>query len=314
MFPVDAPDNRCPTRGGDTMTPRVAVIAHAGKTFGGGLAELRKVLADCGIDDPIWHEVPKSRRAPKQVRRAVEAGAELVLAWGGDGMVQQCADTLVGTDVELAILPAGTANLLATNLGIPHTIDGAVDVALHGTRRALDLGRVNGEHFAVMAGAGFDAAMIHDADRGLKDRVGRAAYLWSGAKNVRRQAVRATVDVDGARYFDGPVGCVLVGNVGSLFGGVTIFEQAAPDDGRLDLAVVSAENMWQWASVLARAMVKKHPGSRHVQMTQGKKIRVRFDAKVPYELDGGDRPATDRLKIRVRHGVLTICVPKEGEG
>ncbi len=295
------------------MTPKVAVIAHNGKSLDGGLAELRQVLEASGIEKPIWHEVTKSRKAPKQVRRAVADGAELVFAWGGDGLVQRCADTLAGTDVSLAIVPAGTANLLATNLGIPHSIDGAVEVGLHGLRRQLDLGRVNGEHFAVMAGAGFDAAMIRDAGTTLKDRVGRAAYIWSGAKNITRKAVRAKVDVDGARFFDGPVGCVLVGNVGSLFGGVQVFEHASPDDGRLDIAVVSAGNLWQWATVLARTIAKKQADSPLVQMTQGAKVRVRFDAAVPYELDGGDRPATDELKVRVQPATITICVPRAKE-
>jgi len=136
---------------------KVAVIAHAGKTLGGGLPELRRVLEAAGVADPFWCEVPKSRKAPAQVRRALDEGAELIVAWGGDGMVQRCVDVLAGSEVALAIIPAGTANLFATNLGIPSDIEGAVAVGLHGARRRVDLGRFNGERFAVMAGAGFDA-------------------------------------------------------------------------------------------------------------------------------------------------------------
>src|SRR3954466_862483 len=135
---------------------KVAVIAHSGKTLGGGLLELRRVLEAAGIDDPFWCEVPKSRKAPAQVRRALDEGAELIFAWGGDGMVQRCIDVLAGSGVTLAIIPAGTANLFATNLGIPKDIEEAVAIGLHGVRRTLDLGRFNGERFAVMAGAGFD--------------------------------------------------------------------------------------------------------------------------------------------------------------
>ena len=102
---------------------RVAVVAHAGKSVGGGLVELRRVLEDAGVADPLWYEVPKSRKAPKQVKRALEEGAELVFAWGGDGTVQRCIDVLAGTGTPLAIVPAGTANLLATNLGIPDDIE-----------------------------------------------------------------------------------------------------------------------------------------------------------------------------------------------
>src|SRR5678816_4744891 len=101
----------------------VAVVAHSGKKLGGGLSELRRVLVRAGHPRPIWYEVPKSRKAPRAVRRAVKKGARLIFVWGGDGMVQRCIDALAGfKKVEMAILPAGTANLLATNLGIPKDI------------------------------------------------------------------------------------------------------------------------------------------------------------------------------------------------
>jgi hypothetical protein len=158
----------------------IAVVAHAGKSFGGGLGELREVLAREGFADPLWYEVAKSRKAPKYARRALQQGAEVLFVWGGDGTVQRCVNAIAGTETVLAILPAGTANLLATNLGVPDDLTAAVRVGLHGDHRPLDTGSVNGEHFAVMAGAGFDARMIKEADRGMKDRFGRAAYLYAG--------------------------------------------------------------------------------------------------------------------------------------
>src|SRR4051812_21694356 len=122
---------------------RVGVVAHAGKTFGGGLEELRKVLARAGHSRPLWCEVPKSRKAPKAARRLVKKGASLLFVWGGDGMVQQCISALAGRKVTVAILPAGTANLLATNLGIPQDISKAVRIGLRGTTQALDVGVMN---------------------------------------------------------------------------------------------------------------------------------------------------------------------------
>ena len=168
----------------------VGVIAHSAKTLGGGLAELRKTLSTYGIDDPLWREVPKSRFIPKQVEKLLEDGVELLFVWGGDGTVQRVIDAAVGTSVTLAVLPAGTANLFATNLGIPKDVEEAVKVGLHGSRRQLDVGRINGEHFGVMAGTGLDALMIRDADAGLKDKVGRVAYVWTGAKNVQKTSVK----------------------------------------------------------------------------------------------------------------------------
>ena len=169
--------------GATHTTPKVAVVAHAGKTFGDGLLGLRRELERQGVEDPIWREVPKSSKAPPHVEDVLAQGAELVFVWGGDGMVQRCADVLAGSDAALAIVPAGTANLLASNLEIPQDIEKAVDIGLHGGRRALDAGRMKGERFLVMAGAGFDAMMIREADNGLKDRLGRVAYVWTGSKD-----------------------------------------------------------------------------------------------------------------------------------
>ncbi len=190
------------------------MIAHQSKTFGGGLDELRRLLAEEGYDNPLWYEVPKSRKAPKKARRARKEGAELVFVWGGDGMVQRCVDALAGSAVTVAIVPAGTANLLAANLGIPRDLPEAVRIGLHGARRRLDLGRLNGEHFVVMAGAGFDGGMIRDADGSLKARLGRLAYVWTGMRKLGDEAVPVRVRVDDADWFDGTATCVLLGNVG----------------------------------------------------------------------------------------------------
>ena len=287
----------------------VAVVAHAGKSFGGGLPELREILAREGVTDPHWYEVKKSRRAPKYARRAAAQGADVLFVWGGDGSVQRCIDAVAGTDTAVAILPAGTANLLAANLGVPDDLAEAVQVGLHGDRRRLDTGSVNGERFMVMAGAGFDARMISEADRGAKDRLGRAAYIVTGVRNLAARRARTTVKVDGKAFFKGKASCVLAANVGKILGGIEAFPQARPDDGRLELGVVTARNPAQWARTFGRLAVGHPDRSRFVRVTQGKKFRIRFDQKVRYELDGGTRPASKELHIKVRPSSVTVCVP-----
>jgi YegS/Rv2252/BmrU family lipid kinase len=291
----------------------VAVVAHSGKTLGGGLPELRRALEAAGIADPFWCEVPKSRKAPAQVRRALDGGAELLFAWGGDGMVQRCVDVLAGSEVPLAIIPAGTANLFATNLGIPSDIEAAVAVGLHGTRRRLDLGRFNGERFAVMAGAGFDAAMIRDAGNGgLKERLGRVAYVWSGSENLRSKPFRANIEVDGASWYKGKASCILLGNVGTLVGGVEAFEDARPDDGKLELGVVTAEGLLEWGRMIARAAVGPADKSPLAHTTKVRSVKVKLNRKILYELDGGDRTKVKAFKVKVEPGAVTVCVPKDG--
>jgi diacylglycerol kinase (ATP) len=289
---------------------KVAVVAHAGKSFGGGLPELRQALADEGVSDPLWYEVHKSRKAPRYALRAADDGADLVFVWGGDGTVQRCLDAMAGTGLAIAILPAGTANLLATNLGIPlGDVGAAVKVGLHGNRRVLDTGSVNGEHFAVMAGAGFDSRMIAGAGRKLKDRLGQGAYLYTGARSLFAKPVGAAVEVDGRCFVKGQVSCVLAGNVGRVLGGIEVFPAARPDDGLLDLGVVTAGNPLDWMRAMGRAAAGDAERSPFVEMTAGKSFRIHFDRKLPYELDGGARPAARKLRVKVHPRSVTICVP-----
>jgi YegS/Rv2252/BmrU family lipid kinase len=286
---------------------KVAVVAHAEKQLDGGLPELRRVLAAEGIDDPLWYEVPKAKKAPECVRRALDEGAELVFAWGGDGTVRRCVGELAGQDASLAVLPAGTANLFATNLGIPKDIEQAVAIGLRGERRRFDVGRFEDERFAVMAGVGFDAAMIRGADD-LKERVGRMAYLWSGSRSLRGKAFDAEVEVDGTEWFDGRATCVLLGNVGALFGGVDVFPDARPDDGRLELGVVTAEGLLQWARTLVTTATGDPARSPFVRATKAKAVKVKLDRKVRYELDGGDRTKVKSFTVEVEPGALQLCV------
>ena len=290
---------------------KVAVVAHAGKTLGGGLPELRRVLEAEGVTEPFWCEVPKSRKAPAQVKRAVAEGARLIFVWGGDGMVQRSVDVLAGSDVTLAIVPAGTANLFATSLGIPKHVGRAVAIGLRGADRKLDVGRFNGERFSVMAGAGFDAAMIRDAGSGgLKDRLGRVAYVWTGSKNLRSKPFRARIDVDGVRWYKGKASCILFGNTGELFGGVSAFEDARPDDGQLELGVVTAEGLVEWGRLTARAAVGSASKSPFARTTKAHSVQVELNRKVLYELDGGDRSKVKSFKVKVEPAAITVRVPE----
>jgi len=288
---------------------KVAVIAHAGKTFGGGLLELRRELEQQGVADPLWYEVAKSNEAPRHVERALESGAELIFVWGGDGTVQRCLDTAAGSAAEIAILPAGTANLLASNLRIPRDIEQAVGIGLRGDRRRLDVGRFNGERFGVMAGAGFDAMMIRQADGNLKDRFGRAAYVWTASQSLTAKPFTAKIAIDGATWYRGRASCILVGNVGHLFGGIEVFADAKPDDGQLDIGVVNAEGIGDWARTLARTAIGQPDKSPFVRVTSARKINVKLDRKVLYELDGGDRGKVKSFKVKVEPKAVTVCVP-----
>ena len=138
-----------------------------------------------------------------------------------------------------------------------------------------------------MAGVGLDAFMIKAADSGLKDKVGRVAYVWTGAKALRRGRMKATVKVDGSVTFKGKTACVLVGNIQKVLGGITFFDQAQPDDGVLDVGIITAKSS-------GRVGPDAEPGGRG----QGREVALR--PGVDRQEDLGDPDASDAVRARRR--------------
>lgn len=296
---------------------KIAVLAHSKKTVGGGLPELRDELNRRGHADANWYEVPKSKKAPKAARAALADRPDVLLVWGGDGTVQRVVDVLARTgdsQVPMGVIPAGTSNLFASNLGIPPDLVAALDIALGGNRRVIDVGSVNGERFGVMAGVGFDALMIADASRSMKDRLGRVAYVYTGVKNLRHAPVKARIDIDGHAWFRGNASCVLIANMGDLFGGITLFPDADAADGRLEVGVLQADNLRDWTRFAGRALTGTVERSPFVSTTSARKVDVRLKRKVEYELDGGARGRSKRLKATVKPQAISVCVPSDTEG
>lgn len=240
-----------------------------------------------------------------QTEHAVESGADIVVACGGDGTVRACLAPLAGSATALGIVPLGTGNLLAGNLGITSGVRAGEGVG-RGQTRQIDMGRVNGEAFAVMAGSGFDALMIRDANDKLKSKIGAAAYVFSGLKNLRSDLVHTKVTVDGDEWFQGRTAMVLVGNFGEVSGGIEVFPDAAADDGKLDIAVMSASTLREWTSIAWRLLRRKPQRFELAQRAQGAQIVVEHAEARPYELDGEDRDATKRLEFSIQPGALTI--------
>ncbi len=240
-----------------------------------------------------------------QTRRAIEAGADVVIACGGDGTVRAVAQALAGSGIPLGVIPFGTGNLLAKNLDIPAGFD-AIPVALSAAPRKLDVGTANGEAFTVMAGVGFDALMIRDAPPGVKRRFGSIAYVVSAARNLRAARVGATVTVDGTERFTGRAVMVLAGNLGSITGGLEVFPDADPNDGVIDVAVLTPDTWRDWVVVLASLVRNRPQPDRLVDRERGQSVTVRLDRPTPWELDGEDRSPTTRLDIGIRPNALEV--------
>ena len=288
--------------------PHVEVVAHEEKLKASSRRALERALTEAGLDAP-WTMVRKAKKATKAVQAAVDRGADVVIVAGGDGTVRAASQALVGTATALAVFPAGTANLFATAFALPTQPAGVVELVVAGHRRLIDSAVCNEMTFNVMAGAGFDAGMIADADA-HKGRFGMLAYVRSGLRHARsRRPFAAVVTVDGALFFEGELTCVLVGNIGTLKRGLTALPAADPTDGRLDVAVVTATGLREWFSVLVSAVRRRQTESGHAHLGQGVEISVDLDERHRFELDGGAKGRTSRLEFGIRPSSLTICAP-----
>lgn len=287
----------------------VTVIYNPESGSATSVDDLRNAFAEFENGHKVrWSPTTAEDPGPGQAREAMERGSEIVIACGGDGTVRAVAETLAGTPTTLGVVPLGTGNLLAENLSIPVGLD-AVPGALSATTKTLDVGVVNDEKFIVMAGVGFDAAMIRDANSTVKRRFGSAAYMLSGAKNLPAQIVRASVRVDGEHVWSGRTAMVLVGNCGAVTGGLEVFPDARPDDGRLDVAILTAEKMTDWLTIGWRLLRGRAQPDELVERFTGTQVEIELDEPTPYELDGEDRPATRRLSFGIEPSALEVRSP-----
>jgi diacylglycerol kinase family enzyme len=135
------------------------------------------------------------------------------------------------------------------------------------------------------------------------------AYVWTGLKELGRKPFVATIKVDGSTWYEGKASCVLLGNVGELFAGVEAFEDAHPDDGLLELGVVSADSVLDWARTITRTAAGSSSTSPFVQVTKARSARVTFDRKILYEIDGGDRKPVKKLDVEIEPAAIEVCIP-----
>lgn len=270
---------------------------------------IESALAEVGWPAPMWLETTPDDPGVGQSRQAVRDGAEVVFACGGDGTVRACVEGLAGTDAALAVLPAGTGNLLAANLELPDDPEAGVRLATGRGRRRIDVGEMDGQAFAVMAGMGFDAALVDDAHPGLKARLGSVAYVFSALAHLHDRPFKIEVRIDDDPPVHRTARTVLIGNVGRLQGGVRLLADAEPDDGRLDIAVIAPRSLGHWVA-LAWGVLRRRDRVPRMEVVRGSRIRVTSNRDQPRQLDGDVIAAGRVLDVTVRPGALWLCVPQ----
>ncbi len=317
--------------------PRAAVVYNPVKV---DLDRLRAAVVEnetrSGWAESLWLATTEEDPGTGQAREAVQAGVDVVLAAGGDGTVRAVAEGLRGSGVPLALLPAGTGNVLARNLELSLThLERSVDTAFAGEDRAVDLGVVEIERadgsreektFVVMAGMGLDAKMIANTNAELKRRVGWLAYVDAIVRSLRdSEALRVRYSVDGGPEKTMSAHTVLVGNCGTLPGNVLLLPEAAIDDGVFDVVALRPEGVLGWAQVWIKVfwengVLRRSTVGRKIVAGLGREVRTlryvkaasitaRLDREEEFELDGDEFGKAVAFRAHVEQGALTVRVP-----
>jgi diacylglycerol kinase family enzyme len=223
------------------------------------------------------------------------------------------AQVLAGSGTALGLLPAGTGNLLVRNL--TRRIDdvaGATRTALAGENRAVDVGRVTIDDaaeeqvFLVMAGMGFDAAIMAGAPAELKARVGPLAYFISGIRALKGPQVKITLSMDDQPGLRRRVRTVVVGNCGRLLAGLVLMPAAKVDDGLLDVVTIAPKGIIGWVAVAARVLTRRRSGHPIVEHWQGGAVTITAERPQQAQLDGDPVGEAQVLRMRVDRGALLI--------
>lgn len=315
------------------MTYQAAVVYHPEKTRLRELwAAVHKYESEARWIRTLWFETDAEDSGTSATERAIAAGASMILASGGDGTIRAVAETLRGTDIPLAVIPQGTGNLLARNLGMPlGNLDVAVRAAFEGENLDIDLGvasiiREDGaesEHvFLVLAGMGLDAQAITATRRSLKKRLGWLAYVDAGLRALwKHSPPRVHYSVDGSDPQPMTVYSVMIGNCGLMPGGVLLIPDARLDDGLLDIVVLRPLGRFSWLRIghqigfengvlkrsrAGRRMIDVVNDTRSVGYVQGQRFSLFTDRAEPVQLDGDDFGLAVAVSGIVDPGALSV--------
>lgn len=290
-----------------------AVIFNPTKVDGDFTSVVATTLRDAGFE-ARWLETRTDDPGRAMAAEAIAAAVDLVLIAGGDGTVRVVAHGLAGSGIPMGIIPAGTGNLLARNLGLPLDIRGALDIALAGHTSPIDMVELSvddhaPERFAVMAGTGLDAMIMDEVDPRLKATIGPASYFVAASKAFGRLPIPLEVTVDGHRTYRRKAMLCIIGNVGELTGGITLIPQARPDDGMLHVYLASPQHLSHWVKVLVRLVTRRARHDDRVDVWPARSVEIRLQNAESYQIDGDVIGEGRVFRAKVLPGALAVRVP-----
>ena len=300
----------------EPRTPRKSVYVIFNPVSGQTDPEERKTLISDALaqDGYACQFIATSLKqgAKMLAEQAVRDGADLLAVSGGDGTVIEAMSALVGTDIPIAVLPAGTGNLLSVNLGIPITVPDAVHVALSGQPYALDLARTTeGRYFAIMGGMGMDAQMIADTDREAKNKLGKWAYFRAAFKNLPRRRAFVDVYLDDKPPIRRRAKTVLLANMGKITGGLAVLPTASPNDGLLDVGIVKAATLASWAHLMGSTLLGRAHRDAALEVHQARKVTLKPRRPQPVQFDGEDGGRTRSLTVEIVPKAVSVLLPAD---
>ena len=263
----------------------------------------------------LWLETTSEDPGRAMTEQAVRENVDLVLGAGGDGTIRVICSGLADTGIPFGLIPAGTGNLLARNIGIPLDEVAALDVAFDGFDKAVDLVRLQvddqpPDHFAVMAGIGLDAVIVERADPKMKRAVGSAAYFVSAAQNANHPAMHATIVVDDQPPIKRRAHLIMVGNVGFLLANIQLMPSARADDGILDVVVASPRTLSDWVRLTTRVLTRRRQPDDQLDRLTGHKVTITVEEPDQVQLDGDTVGECNTLTAEVVPGALRLRVPR----
>ncbi len=257
---------------------------------------------------PVVEYVTRSAGDATRRVRQIARQARAVLAWGGDGTANECANGLVGTGTPLLVAQAGTENLLAKELRIPRRPCDLVDVLLNGQPQDCDVGLINGQMFHSILGVGFDAEVVRRLSATRTGHISHLSYFWPIWRTFwEHDFPTLHVTSDGEQVFDGR-GLVFVGNISRYATGLKICNQARFDDGLLDLVVFPCRQQTGLMFHAACTLLRTHPRRGEVIYRNARRIQVDTDQPQTCELDGDVGPVTP-LEISLAPQRITLLLP-----